>query len=170
MNIGITGANGHVGANLVRRLLQEDFKIRVLQYHDHEAFDGLEVEVVVGELNDPATIKEFCSGLDVVFHLAAKISIGHNAYDDLYTINVDGTKGLVKQAKEAGVKRFIHFSTIDAMEHAPLDEPMDETRGLRKNSKMAYEKTKEIADECILTQQAPDFDVIVFKRYFVVSM
>jgi dihydroflavonol-4-reductase len=161
MNVGITGANGHVGANLVRRLLKENFKIRVLQYRDHEGFDGLEVEVVTGDLNDSESLVRFCDNMDVVIHLAAKISIGHNTYEDLYKTNVEGTRNLAKISKKAGVKRFIHFSTIDALEHKPLDEPMDESRPLRKNSDIAYEKTKSLAEEWITQQQGPGFDVII---------
>lgn len=160
-NIGVTGANGHVGANLVRRLLKKDFDIRVLQYRNHEAFDGLSVEVVVGDLNEPDSLVPFCDGLDVIIHLAAKISIGDNSYESLYKVNVEGTKNLVKAAKNKGVKRFIYFSTIDAIVHQPLDQPMDESRPLSTDSPMAYEKTKSLADQWILSQQSDNFDVIV---------
>lgn len=159
--IGITGANGHVGTNLVRRLLNENFEIRVLQYHDHEALDGLEIEVMKGDLNDPASLSVFCEGVDVLFHLAAKISIGNNSFDNLHSINVEGTQNLVNAAKNAGIKRYIHFSSIHALVHEPLDQPMDESRPLVAESKMPYEHTKAIAEEWVLNQQENDFDVIV---------
>ena len=159
--IGITGANGHVGTNLVRRLLIDNFEIRVLQYHDHEALDGLEIEVMKGDLNDPASLSVFCQGVDVLFHLAAKISIGNNSFDSLSKVNVEGTQNLVNAAKKAGVKRYIHFSSIHALVHDPLDQSMDESRPLASTSKMPYEQTKAIAEEWVLTQQDKDFDVIV---------
>ena len=159
--IGITGANGHVGANLVRRLLKEDYEIRVLQYHDHEAFDGLNVKVINGDLDDPGSLVPFCKNLDVLIHLAAKITISANSYESVYKINVDGTKNLVKAAKSAGVKRYVHFSSIHALVHEPLDEPMNESRSLATNSSISYEKTKSIADEWVMAQQSSDFDVIV---------
>ncbi len=159
--IGITGANGHVGANLVRRLLKDEYEIRVLQYHDHEAFDGLNVEAVPGDLNDPESLVPFCKDLDVLIHLAAKITIGSNKYESVYKINVDGTKNLVQAAKKAGVKRYIHFSSIHALVHEPLDQPMNEMQPLALDSSIAYEKTKSIADEWVMGQQANNFDVIV---------
>lgn len=159
--IGITGANGHVGTNLVRRLLQEDYSIRVLQHYDHDALDGLDVEVIKGDLLAPKSLTVFCDGLDVLFHLAAKISIGNNSFDSLHKINVEGTQNLVRAAKKAGVRRYIHFSSIHALVHEPLDQPMDELRPLVTNSKMPYEQTKAIAEEWVLTQQENDFDVII---------
>lgn len=169
MKIGITGANGHVGGNLIRRLLKDNLDIRVLQFRDHRAFDGLKVEVKMGDLNNPESLDEFCAGLDVVFHLAAKISIGQNSYESLYKINVDGTKTLVASAKKAGVKRFIHFSSIHAYIHFPLDETMDETRPLATDSKIGYERTKSITQEWILKQQANDFDVIVLNPTSIIG-
>lgn len=160
--IGVTGANGHVGANLVRRLLKDNYEIRVLQYNDHEAFDGLQVEVVKGNLLDPKSLDLFCQNLDVVIHLAAKISIGHNSYDSIAQVNIDGTKNIVHAAKKAKVKRFIHFSTIDAFIHTPLDQPLDESSPLAFNSEISYEKTKSIAEDWVRNQQADNFDVIIF--------
>ncbi len=159
--IGITGANGHVGTNLVRRLLQEDFSIRVLQHHDHDALDGLDIEIIKGDLLDPESLAAFCDGVDVLFHLAAKISIGNNSFDNLHNINVEGTQNLVHAAKIAGIKRYIHFSSIHALVHEPLDQPMDEFRPLATNSKMPYEQTKSIAEKWVLKQQEDKFDVIV---------
>ena len=161
MKVGITGANGHVGANLLRRLLKDKHEIRVLQYNDHEAFDGLDVEVVIGELGDPESLLKFSEGLDIIYHLAAKISIGNNSYDSLYQTNLVGTKNLVAAAKKSGVKRFIHFSSIHALVHEPLDQPLDENNPSAVHSPLAYERTKSLTQEWIVTQQATNFDVII---------
>jgi len=167
--IGITGANGHVGANLVRRMMQDDYSIRVLQYRDHEAYDGLKVEIVSGDLNDPDSLIPFCKGLDVLIHLAAKISIGNNTFESIYKVNVDGTKNLVTTAKKSGVKKYIHFSSIHALMHDPLDVMMDESRPLATNSAIAYEKTKSIADEWVMQQQSDKFDVIVLNPTAIIG-
>jgi dihydroflavonol-4-reductase len=158
--IGITGASGHTGANLIRRLLQESYELRVLQYRDHQAFEGLGLDLFRGDLTDRSSLASFCKDLDVIIHLAAQISIGSNSFDNLYKINVEGTKNLVETAKEAGVKRFIHFSSIHALEHKPLDKAMDETRPLSLGSGMPYERTKAMAEEWIIGQQEKNFDVI----------
>lgn len=167
--IGITGANGHVGANLVRKLLLEKYDVRVLQYHDHEAFDGLTVEVASGDLNHPESLASFCNGLDVVIHLAAKISIGNNSYESLARTNIEGTKNLVNAAKNAKVHRLIHFSSIDAFIHPPEPELLEESGLLAVKSEVPYEKTKAIAEEWVRSQQTDSFDVIVFNPTAIVG-
>lgn len=149
--------------------MQEKCKVRVLQYHDHEAFDGLQVEVVSGDLGKPESLVSFCKGLDVIIHLAAKITIGNNSFESVYGVNVDGTKNLVEAAKKEGVIRFIHFSSIHALVHEPLDQPMDETRPLATDSIIAYEKTKSIADKWVMQQQSDTFDVIVLNPTAVIG-
>jgi dihydroflavonol-4-reductase len=169
MKIGITGASGHVGANLIRRLSTEDHELRVLQHNHDEAYDAIRMEIVKGALDDQESLDKFCEGQDVIFHLAAKISIGNNSYDSIYSVNVTGTKNLVKASKKAGVKRFIHFSSIDALEHAPLDVELDEKRPLRTNSKVAYESTKAIGEEWVKSQKEDDFEVIVLNPTAIIG-
>ncbi|MBN2615497.1 MAG: NAD-dependent epimerase/dehydratase family protein [Bacteroidales bacterium] len=167
--IGITGANGHVGANLVRRLIQENYIVRVLQYHSHEACEGLPVEIIHGDLNDPDALFSFCKNLDVVIHLAARITIGSNSYESVYKVNVGGTQNLVEAAQKQGVRRMIHFSSIHALEHEPQDQPMDESRLPATGSVLAYEKTKAIADEWVMQQQSDAFNVIVLNPTAIVG-
>lgn len=167
--IGITGANGHVGGNLVRRLIQENYNVRVLQYRGHEAYDGLPVEIVEGDLSDPDSLFSFCKNLEVVIHVAAWITIGNNSFERVYKVNVEGTQNLVKTAKRQGVKRLIHFSSIHALVHDPKDEPMDESRPLFTDSIHAYEKTKALAEKWVLEQQSDAFDVIVLNPTAIVG-
>ena len=169
MKIGITGASGHVGANLIRRLSTEDHELRVLQHNHNEAYDAINMEIVKGALNDTESLDKFCDGLEVIIHLAAIISLGNNAYNSVFEVNVNGTKNLVKASKRAGVKRFIHFSSIDALKHEPLDQEMDEKRQLRTKSKIAYESTKAIAEEWVLSQKEDNFDVIVLNPTAIIG-
>ncbi len=83
MNIGVTGASGHIGANLTRILLEKKYSVRVLEHTDNRAIEGLEVEVVKGSLDDKKSLENFCQDMDVVFHLAARISIGSNSFETL---------------------------------------------------------------------------------------
>ena len=169
MKIGVTGANGHVGANLIRRLLRDDHTITVLQYRDHEALDGLDLIRIKGDLSNVESLDRFCTGVDVVYHLAAKISIGNNSFDELYKINVEGTQNLIHAAKKAGVKRVIHFSSIHALSHLPLDKPMDESNPIVTDSPLAYEKTKSLAQQWVQQQQEVNFDVIILNPTSIVG-
>jgi dihydroflavonol-4-reductase len=161
MKIGVTGASGHIGSNLNKILIARGYDVRVLQHNDRRGFEGLDVEIVKGSLNDTNSLKQFCKDIDVVFHLAAKISIGLNSYELLHEVNCQGTKNLVNECKRAGVKRLIYFSSIHALKHEPVDEAMDENRPLQKEAINPYEKTKALAEEWVLEQAAGDFEIIV---------
>ena len=169
MNIGITGASGHVGANLIRLLQPTGHNIKVLSHKDTRALQVSGMEIVKGDVLKRETLTTFCTNLDVVFHLAAHISIGGNNYDTVYAINVDGTKNVMEAAKQAGVKRFIHFSSIHALEHYPFDFPMDETRPLALNAPLAYERTKAIAESLVLEQNNKDFETVVLNPTAIIG-
>lgn len=169
MKIGITGASGHIGANLTRLLLEKKYSVRILEHTDSRAVEGLEVETIKGCLDDQKSLDIFCQGLDVVFHLAARISIGTNSFEKLHKVNVEGTQNLVFSCKKAGVKRIIYFSSIHALEHHPLNQPMDESRSLVKDSPQAYERTKSMGEAWILAQKTEQFDVIVLNPTAVVG-
>jgi len=76
IKIAVTEASGHIGSALTRVLLNKNYIVRVLEHDDRRGFAGLDVEIVKGSMNDAQSLRHFCRGMDVVFHLAAKISIG----------------------------------------------------------------------------------------------
>ncbi len=170
MKIAITGASGHVGANLSRMLLEKkDLELRLLQHHHGEALEGLNAEIIHGDLEKPETLEPLCKDANVVIHAAAKISIGNNSFESLKEVNLDGTRNLVNAAKKVGVKRLIHFSTIHVFEHAPEDEEMDESKPLIKTSPIPYEMTKSMADKWVLEQQSDDFEVIILNPTAIIG-
>jgi dihydroflavonol-4-reductase len=169
MKIVVTGASGHVGANLTRELIKRGYEVKVLEHIDNRGFVGLPVEVVKGNLNDIDSLKRLCSDADIVFHLAAKISIGLNSYETLHKVNFDGTRNILSIARENGVKRFIYFSSIHVLEHKPYESPMTESRGLLKNAEIPYERTKAEADEWVLQQTRDDFEVVVLNPTAIVG-
>lgn len=169
MKVGISGASGFVGGNLIRRLLRGNYQIKALVHKNHKAIDGLDIEKVHGDLLRPETLDEFCKGLDVVIHLAGFISIGGDPVKELYKINVEGTQNLVHASKRAGVKRFIHFSTIHAFEHEKSGKVLNEKRKLSTKSTSPYESTKAIAERWVVEQQADGFDVIVLNPTAIIG-
>ena len=69
----ITGANGHIGANLTRLLLEAGHTVKVLQHETNRALDGLDIEVPQGDIPQAELVRRAVKGCYVVFHLAAKI-------------------------------------------------------------------------------------------------
>lgn len=160
MIIAVTGANGHVGGNLCRQLILKGHHVKALIYNDESALKGLAVQRIKGDLNDPSSLDELCDGAEVVFHLGALISIsGHKK--QLERINVNGTHNLLKAIRRSGVKRLVHFSSIHALNHSPLDEPMDESRPLMEHATMMYEATKAKGDKMVQEHIADGLDAII---------
>jgi dihydroflavonol-4-reductase len=112
LTVAVTGAAGHVGANLVRALLAKGQRTRVLVHEDQRAIKGLDVEVVKGDICDPKSLVNAFSGAKVVYHLAAHISIFKDEWPLLESVNVIGTRNVVEACLRCGVRRLVHFSTI----------------------------------------------------------
>jgi dihydroflavonol-4-reductase len=130
MTVVVTGAAGHLGGNLVRILLERGQAVRTLVRRDRRAIAGLDVEVVEGDICDPASLRRAFAGAQVVYHAAAYISILRSEWPHLEAVNVVGTRHVVAACLECGVRRLVHFSSIHAIMQEPLDSPVDESRPL----------------------------------------
>ncbi len=130
MTVAITGANGHIGANLIRALVDKGIPTRCLVHVNHRAINGLPVEKVTGDVRDFDSICRAFQGVDVVYHLAASISLSMANWSLLEEINVKGTRNVVEACRRQGVRRLIHFSSIHALVQEPLTIPVDERRPL----------------------------------------
>jgi dihydroflavonol-4-reductase len=130
MIVAVTGATGHIGANLVRSLLARKHRVRALVFEHTRGIDGLDVEVVKGDIRDPATLERAFSGAEVVYHLAAIISLSMNDWPVLESTNVQGTHNVVEACLKCGVRRLVHFRSIHAVSQEPMNTPVDELRPL----------------------------------------
>jgi degradative hydroxymethylglutaryl-CoA reductase len=123
----VTGAAGHLGANLVRRLLDDGLDVRVLvrRGSDNSAIDGLEVERVYGDLRDPSSLAPAVRGCRHVFHTAAKVSTVVATPElerEIYECNVLGTKHLLRACRDASVDRVVVTGSFSAVGY-DLDDP-----------------------------------------------
>ena len=168
MKIAVTGANGHVGANLCRSLLAEGHQVKALVHHHSDSIKGLNLELVHGSLKDLEALRALCKSTEIVFHLAAMISIDGQK-EKLLEVNVEGTKNLIKVIQENGVRRLIHFSSIHALSHFPLDQPMDETRPLVMVGPTWYEITKSRAEKIVLDATSSGLDAVIINPTAIVG-
>lgn len=116
----VTGATGHIGNVLARELLARGEKVRALipPAESREPLHGLDVEVVEGDILDLDSVFESLRGVKGIFHLAGVISImpGPNAL--VQRVNVEGTKNILKAAKEKNIGRLVYTSSIHALRRA----------------------------------------------------
>lgn len=109
----ITGIGGFIGLRAAELALAQGMKVRGLQRSAQQAkkAQDLGAEVIVGNVIDPATAKQVCQGVDVVLHTAAVVKEG-GSLQHFREVNVGGTINMALAAKNAGVKTFIHLSSV----------------------------------------------------------
>lgn len=150
MRIAITGASGHIGNCLVREFKKQGDVVKVLVHNFRNDLDELDVEIVQGNLFDQDSLTRLCKGADAVFHLAARIAIDNRASEQVYSTNVTGTENIIKASIDAGVKKFIHFSSIDAFRTGPSDRVLDENRPLIEEKKAIYSYSKAESERVVM--------------------
>ena len=113
----VTGATGHVGNVLVRKLLERGEKVRalILPGESRESISGLNVEAFEGDILNLDAVFESMRGVRGIFHLAGVISIMPGANPFVRKVNVDGTKNILQAALKSGIRKLIYTSSIHAI-------------------------------------------------------
>ena len=126
----VTGATGHIGANLVRSLLERGEAVRALvRTPGDRALVGVGpgLEEVRGDLRDVTSLRHAMAGCDRVYHLAALVSLRPGARREMFEVNVQGTKHVMDACLAEGVARVVHCSTFGAVGPSGDGSPSDET-------------------------------------------
>jgi len=146
--IGITGATGHIGANLVRLLLQKGYKVRILIRKDKRAISGLNCELIEGDILNPNSLEKLIKNTDKVIHLAAYISIKKENDKIATKINVQGTKNVISACLKYSVKRLVHFSSIHTFSPLPESKVVNEISPMVDEGHLIlYDRTKAQAEK-----------------------
>lgn len=111
----VTGANGFVGRHVVRALVDAGERVRALVRNADSAaaLDGLDCELVQGDITDPASLEAALDGCTSVVHLVAILT---GKPDDFDRVMTKGTQSLLAAAREAGVSRFVQMSALGTSE------------------------------------------------------
>lgn len=161
MLICVTGATGHIGANLVRALVARGDRVRVLIHDSRRALDGVDVERVTGDVLDRASLDRAFAGAELVFHLAALISIQGDRGGRVPAINVGGAKNAAEAALGACVRRFIHTSSVHAFD-LTRGGVIDETSPRAEGPHLAaYDRSKAAGERAVREVVARGLDAVV---------
>ena len=105
--------------------------------------DGLDVEIVTGDLTDAASLRSAAAGCRVVYHCAADYRLGARRPDAIYAANVSGTDNLLSAAADAAVERVVHTSSVGALGRRADGLPADEETPVAPETLIgAYKKSK----------------------------
>ena len=166
----VTGASGHVGANLILALLARGERPRALVHHDRRALEGLEVETVGGDVEDLDSLRRAFEGAEVVYHTAAHISISMHEWKKLAAVNIVGTRNVVQACLACGVRRLIHFSSVDALSPRPLDRPVDESSPLVNSRRdMPYGRSKAAGERLVRKGLGRGLDAVILNPSAIIG-
>ena len=139
MNILITGGTGFIGSRLAMKCLERGDSVRIYAQENTEAekvnaghLKDKGVEIILGSMTDRRMVSRAVEDIDIVFHLAAAQHEANISDEVFYEVNVSGTRNIIEASIKAGVKRFIHGSTIGV--YGIVDGLIDETTPCRPDN------------------------------------
>ena len=160
----VTGTTGFVGSHVARALAAQgaDLRLLIRAGSDLRNIQELPAERVVGDLRDPASLKNAMAGCEVVFHVAADYRLWVRDPEQMYRSNVEGTRAMLEAARENKVRRVIYTSSVA-------------TVGFNSNGRLAnedspvsladmigpYKRSKFMAEEIALAAGRSGMDVVV---------
>ncbi|TSA87641.1 SDR family NAD(P)-dependent oxidoreductase [Deinococcus detaillensis] len=176
--VAVTGAEGFIGSHLVEALVKEGFKVRAMVlYNSFSSWGWLEqlsadvmehVEVMLGDVRDPRSVRDLMQGAEVVYHLAALIAIpySYQAPHSYVQTNVIGTLNVLEAARELGTPRLIHTSTSEVYGTA-LQVPIHESHPLQAQSPYAASKVgaDKLVESYVLSFGLPAVTLRPFNTY-----
>ena len=128
MSTLVTGATGFLGSAIVRELLRDQRKVKVLvrKGTDTQNIDGLDVEVAHGDLRDKDSLKSALEGCEALYHTAAYYSLWDLDKRMIYDINVQGTRNILETALERQLEKVVYTSTVGCIGLSGNGTPSDE--------------------------------------------
>jgi dihydroflavonol-4-reductase len=139
----VTGANGHLGNNLVRFLINKGIPVRasVRNLKNNEPFLGLDCEVVQADITDKKSLISALQDVEVFYAVGAAFKLwAKDPKKEIYDVNLEGTKLQIEAAAEAGVKRIVYVSSIAALDYSKL--PTKESYGYNPDRRDMYYNSK----------------------------
>jgi dihydroflavonol-4-reductase len=160
----VTGGTGRLGNVLVKELVKEGFKVKVLVLPNDrlvESIEGVDCEIITGSVLDTGSVTQALQGVDVVFHLATKILLAPDTDHSVWNIIVEGTRNVATCCLEKGVDRLIHCSSHHALIHEPYSSALDETRPLALNDTSTYHRAKAHSEAFVLDLIAKGLKAVI---------
>ncbi len=153
----ITGGSGYFGSLLVKRLLLNNWKCKILDIN--EFYGSKEVEFIKGDIRNNELLNKVCKNIDIVFHNVAQVPlVKDKALFD--SVNIDGTLNILNASRKCGVKKVIYTSS-SAVYGIPSSNPV--TENMIPNPKEDYGQAKYIAETKCLDFISDELDIIIIR-------
>jgi dihydroflavonol-4-reductase len=161
----VTGATGFLGSHVARQLVSAGYLVRILvrQTSDLRAVEGLAAEPVTGDLRDRSSLERAMCGVRLVFHVAADYRLWARHPQEIYRSNVEGTRGLLEAAQQAGVERVVYTSTVATVAVPTPDGslPNEQTQASLDQMIGHYKRSKLLAEQEALRAASAGVPVVI---------
>jgi dihydroflavonol-4-reductase len=160
----VTGGTGFVGAHVVRALLRRGRSVRCLVRSSSRLsnLEELPVEVVPGDVTDPASLSRAMAGARTVFHCAADYRLSARDPREIYAANVEGTRNVLAAASEIGAEKVIYTSSVGALGLTRDGRPGNEETPVEPRSLIGhYKKSKHRAERVAEEWAAKGLPVVI---------
>ena len=149
--IFITGGTGFIGGNLVEKLINKGYRVKIL-IRDKNKLKPYnwkdKVEILIGDITEPETFQNKTQDCEIIIHAAAIIAFWNRLWKKVYKVNVIGTKNVLDEALRSNCKKFIHISSVAAIGYGENGEPINENHPYNWNKhNICYMETKHEAEE-----------------------
>ncbi len=160
----VTGATGFIGSHVARQLVERGERVRVVVRPGSTLanLQGLNVEVVRGDLREPESLREMIRGCQKIFHVAADYRLWAPDPEEMYRTNVMGTRHLLQLAFEEGVETFVYTSSVATIA-PPRDGEVSNEASFTTLHEMIgpYKRSKFLAEQEALAMARKGFPVII---------
>jgi dihydroflavonol-4-reductase len=164
MKVFLTGATGFVGNHVARAYAAEGAELRLLTRATSKlaAIEGLAAEVVVGDLRQPEALRTAMRGCDALVHVAADYRLWVRDPKEMYSTNVDGTRELLRIAREEGVAKVVYTSSVATMGFKVDGTIVDEATPVSLGDMIGpYKRSKFMAEQEAIAAARADQHVMI---------
>jgi dihydroflavonol-4-reductase len=160
----VTGGTGFVGAHVVRALLRRGRTVRCLVRPSSRLgnLEELPVEIMPGDVTDPASLARAMAGARTVFHCAADYRLSARDPREIYAANVEGTRNVLAAASEIGAEKVVYTSSVGALGLNRDGTPGNEETPVEPGSLIGhYKKSKHLAERVAEECAAKGLPVVI---------
>ncbi len=166
LNVLVTGGGGFLGGAIVRRLVRRGDAVRSLSRRFYPELSSLGVEQIQGDIGNRVAVDKACTGVDLVFHVAAKPGIwGH--YSDYFNTNVSGTRNVIDACLNHSISKLVYTSSPSVIFDGTNMEGVDESAPYPKRFHAYYPQTKALAEQCIKAISPDRLMTIILRPHLI---
>lgn len=169
MKVAVTGASGHIGNNVCRELIKRGHQVVALVHQDLRAFNGLDIELVRGDVTDTDSLDILLHNADAVCHAAGLISISGSQKGKVHETNVRGTENVIESALKNKVKSMYHLSSVHAHQSPGINGVMNEQSVYSTAKNSDYDLSKATSESLVIAAREKNLATTIFNPTAVIG-